>query len=169
MVGVATVGELGEVLVGANGLTLYAFTKDVDGASTCLDACAAAWPALTVTEGFAVAAGLDGAVFTTVERPDGTKQLKVGKWPLYYYAGDGAPGETNGQGVGEVWFAVAADRHAGEAGRDGAGHRLVGPSRIGRRCVRSRGNLGAGLLRLLRSRHRPVPSWSSRRSGTSAR
>jgi predicted lipoprotein with Yx(FWY)xxD motif len=105
----AEVGAFGTVLVGANGNTLYAFTKDVDGVSTCFDACAAAWPAVTVTEGFAPPAGVDPALVTTVDRPDGTKQLKIGKWPLYFYAGDGAPGETNGQGVGGVWFVEGAD------------------------------------------------------------
>ena len=105
----AEVGTFGTVLVGANGNTLYAFTKDVDGVSTCFDACAAAWPAVTVTDGFAPPAGVDPALVTSVDRPDGTKQLKIGKWPLYFYAGDGAPGETNGQGVGGVWFVEGAD------------------------------------------------------------
>ncbi|MET0866007.1 MAG: hypothetical protein ABWZ98_16875 [Nakamurella sp.] len=108
-VAVAQAGTLGQVLVGANGNTLYAFTKDVDGVSTCFDACAAAWPAVTVTAGFTPPAGIDPGLVTTIDRPDGSKQLKVGKWPLYFYAGDGAPGETNGQGVGGVWFAEAAD------------------------------------------------------------
>jgi len=106
---VAEAGTLGQVLVGANGNTLYAFTKDVDGISTCFDACAAAWPAVTVTAGFTPPAGVDPALVSTVDRPDGSQQLKIGKWPLYFYAGDGAPGETNGQGVGGVWFAQAAD------------------------------------------------------------
>jgi len=106
---VAQAGTLGQVLVGANGNTLYAFTKDVDGVSTCFDACAAAWPAVTVTAGFTPPAGVDPALVSAVDRPDGSQQLKIGKWPLYFYAGDGAPGETNGQGVGGVWFAQAAD------------------------------------------------------------
>jgi predicted lipoprotein with Yx(FWY)xxD motif len=105
----AQAGTLGQVLVGANGHTLYAFTKDVDGVSTCFDACAAAWPAVTVTAGFTPPAGVNAALVGTVDRPDGSKQLKIGKWPLYFYAGDGAPGKTNGQGVGAVWFAQAAD------------------------------------------------------------
>jgi predicted lipoprotein with Yx(FWY)xxD motif len=106
---VAQVGAFGSILVGADGRTLYAFTKDVDGRSTCVDACAAAWPAVTVTDGFTPPTGVDPALVSTVDRPDGSKQLKVGKWPLYYYAGDGAKGETNGQGVGGVWFVVKAD------------------------------------------------------------
>jgi len=107
--GLAEAGALGQVIVGANGHTLYAFTKDVDGVSTCFDACAAAWPAVPVTDGFAPPAGVDPALVSSVDRPDGTKQLKIGKWPLYFYAGDGAPGETNGQAVGGVWFVQAAD------------------------------------------------------------
>jgi len=106
---VAEVGAFGSILVGSDGRTLYAFTKDADGQSTCFDACAAAWPAATVTDGFTPPAGVDPALVSTVDRPDGSKQLKVGKWPLYYYAGDGAQGDTNGQGVGGVWFVVKAD------------------------------------------------------------
>jgi len=106
---VAEVGSFGSILVGEDGRTLYAFTKDVDGQTTCVDACAVAWPAVTVADGFTPPAGVDPALVSAVDRPDGSRQLKVGKWPLYYYAGDGAPGETNGQGVGGVWFVVKAD------------------------------------------------------------
>ena len=105
----AEVSTFGQVLVGANGNTLYAFTKDVDGVSTCFDACAAAWPAVIVTDSFTPPAGVDPALVTSVDRPDGAKQLKIGKWPLYFYAGDGATGEANGQGVGGVWFVEGAD------------------------------------------------------------
>ena len=105
----AEVSTFGQVLVGANGNTLYAFTKDVDGVSTCFDACAAAWPAVIVTAGFTPPAGVDPALVTSVDRPDGTKQLKIGTWPMYFYAGDGAPGEANGQGVGGVWFVEGAN------------------------------------------------------------
>ena len=86
------VGTLGTVLVGANGNTLYAFTKDVDGVSTCFDACAAAWPAVTVTDGFAPPAGVDPPWSPPSIGRTARKQLKIGKWPLYFYAGDGAPG-----------------------------------------------------------------------------
>jgi len=106
---VAEVGTFGPILVGEGGRTLYAFTKDTDGLSTCVDACANAWPALTVAAGFTPPAGVDPTLVSAVDRADGTRQLKVGKWPLYYYSGDGAQGETNGQGVGGVWFVVKAD------------------------------------------------------------
>ena len=96
---------LGRVLVDATGLTLYGRTVDTNGMPTCVDACATAWPPLTVA-GSSLPAGLDAKVFSVVARPDGSYQLKAGKWPLYRYAGDAKAGDTNGQGSGGVWFAV---------------------------------------------------------------
>ncbi len=100
--------DLGTVLVDAEGLTLYGLTDDTDGVSTCDDACADAWPPLTV-DGTELPAGLDPNLFSVVERSDGTFQLNAAKWPLYRFAGDAAPGDINGQGSGGVWFAVAPD------------------------------------------------------------
>jgi predicted lipoprotein with Yx(FWY)xxD motif len=100
--------SLGTVLVDAEGLTLYGLTDDTAGVSTCDGACADAWPPLTV-DGPDLPAGLDADVFSVVERSDGTFQLKAGEWPLYRFAGDAGPGDTNGQGSGGVWFAAAPD------------------------------------------------------------
>jgi len=96
---------LGPVLVDAHGLTLYGRTPEANGIPTCVDACAQAWPPLTVA-GASVPAGLDAKVFSVVTRPDGSHQLKAGKWPLYRYSGDASAGDTNGQGTGGVWFVV---------------------------------------------------------------
>lgn len=101
--------ELGGVLVDGEGRTLYAFTKDEAGTPTCAGDCADAWPAALVEGDIVPGAGLDPATFTLVEGVDGGQQLKAGKWPLYRFAGDSAPGDINGQGSGDVWFAVAAD------------------------------------------------------------
>ena len=104
------IGEtpIGVALTDADGFTLYGFTNDGDGHPTCNDACANAWPPLLV-ENDVVPAGLDAAVFSVVSRDDGSFQLKAGKWPLYRFAGDDAPGQTNGQGSGDVWFVVNPD------------------------------------------------------------
>ena len=108
----ATVSEadsdIGAVLVDADGFTLYGLTDDTDGVSTCADACAEAWPPLTV-DSAELPAGLDADLFRVIERSDGTFQLQAGAWPLYRFAGDTAPGDVNGQGSGGVWFAVAPD------------------------------------------------------------
>jgi predicted lipoprotein with Yx(FWY)xxD motif len=99
---------LGTVLVDAEGLTLYGLTDDTGGAPSCDGACAEAWPPLTV-DGPDLPAGLDPNLYSVVERSDGTFQLEAGEWPLYRFAGDAAPGDTNGQGSGGVWFAVTPD------------------------------------------------------------
>ena len=97
--------DLGDVMVDADGLTLYGFTLDTNGTPTCLDKCADAWPPLLV-DGPDLPAGLDPNIFTVVERPDGSHQLKAGKWPLYNFAGDAEAGDVNGQGSGGVWFVL---------------------------------------------------------------
>ena len=93
----------------ADGLTLYGFTNDVDAISTCYSTCAEAWPPVIVDEEWAVGPGLDIGIFSTTEREDGTLQLVAGKFPLYTFGGDAAPGDITGQGSGEVWFAVTLD------------------------------------------------------------
>ncbi len=116
--------DLGTVLVDPDGFTLYGFTEDVDGAPTCFDACADAWPPVLVD---ALPTNLNSAAFSVVERGDGTLQLRSGKWPLYRFAGDGAPGDINGQASGGVWFVVNADGGlikdgaAAESGTDSSG------------------------------------------------
>lgn len=108
-VAVATDPDLGQILVDGEGRTLYGFMNDTDGVPTCVDACAANWPALVVTGDITVGAGLDASDFTTVARTDGGMQVKVGDQPLYRFANDTAAGDTNGQGVGGVWFVVGPD------------------------------------------------------------
>ena len=102
--------ELGEVLVDADGMTLYLFMPDSMETSACTDDCVSAWPPLMAE---AVAGdGVDQALLTTAPRTDGDDQVAYNGHRLYTYAGDSAPGDTTGHGVGDVWFAVNA---AGEA------------------------------------------------------
>jgi predicted lipoprotein with Yx(FWY)xxD motif len=105
-VSVATT-DLGDVLVDPDGFTMYVFTNDTDGESTCYDDCAALWP--PVPGDTAIGSGLDAGMFSTVDRTDGTTQLTVNGQPLYRYTPDTAAGQTTGQGVGGVWFVVGAD------------------------------------------------------------
>ena len=97
---------LGTILVDQEGFTLYAFFNDTDGESTCTGDCLANWPAAVVEGGELNVGSLDPALFSTVENPEAGTMLKVGDWPLYRFAGDAAPGDVNGQGVGEVWYVV---------------------------------------------------------------
>jgi predicted lipoprotein with Yx(FWY)xxD motif len=103
-----TSGDLGEYLVDGDGNTLYLFMPDEGGGeSTCYDDCAANWPPF---EGEASAGeGVDTALVSTTARTDGTTQVTYNGWPLYYFGGDAAPGDTNGQGVLDIWYVVGAD------------------------------------------------------------
>lgn len=96
--------DLGTILVDAEGFTLYIFTNDTDGTSTCYDACAETWP--PVPADTPISPDLDASLFGSTARDDGTEQLTVGGMPLYLYAPDTSPGDTTGQGVGGVWFVV---------------------------------------------------------------
>jgi len=99
--------ELGNFLVDSAGMTLYRFNLDEPGASNCVDQCAVNWPPLLVEEG-RVPTGNAGVVgqLGTIERDDGTIQVTYQGMPLYYWVDDAAPGDTNGQGVNDVWFVV---------------------------------------------------------------
>lgn len=111
---------LGEILTDANGMSLYLFTNDSDGESSCSDDCAAAWPPLTV-ESTADAVAGDGVIgeIGTIERDDGSLQVTIGGAPLYLYAADAEPGDLAGHQVGGVWFAVTPEGQAAgeEAGQ----------------------------------------------------
>ncbi len=112
-------GKLGDILVDADGRTLYAFTKDKGDQSACSGECATNWPALT---GPATAGtGAQAALLSTAMQADGSSQVTYGGKPLYYFAGDAKAGDTNGQAVGSVWFAVAADGELVKAKAKAAG------------------------------------------------
>lgn len=105
--------NLGQFLVGEDGKTLYLFTPDSATKSVCNAECAAAWPPLTLEDGETVTGG-EGVTgtFTTITRDDGTKQAAYNGHPLYYYAGDKAAGDVNGQGLNSKWYVVGADGNA---------------------------------------------------------
>jgi predicted lipoprotein with Yx(FWY)xxD motif len=96
---------LGAYLTGLNGMTLYVFTKDTADTSTCTGSCATNWPPLTVASGVTIT-GPSGApgTFATITRSDGTLQVTYDHMPLYYFAGDSAAGDHNGQGKLGSWF-----------------------------------------------------------------
>lgn len=115
-------GTLGDILVGEEGLTLYIFTKDTSGKSVCNGDCAANWPPFVLEDDETVTAGagVSGALATIV-RDDGTRQVTYEGAPLYYFAADAKAGDTNGQGVGDVWFVATPSGSSGPAGSAGGG------------------------------------------------
>jgi predicted lipoprotein with Yx(FWY)xxD motif len=100
--------DFGEILTDGEGRTLYLFTQDTEGASTCSGGCAEAWPAFTV-DGEAIAGeGIDQSLLGAITRDDGATQVTYNGHPLYYYADDVNPGDTLGQGRGDAWYVLDA-------------------------------------------------------------
>jgi predicted lipoprotein with Yx(FWY)xxD motif len=104
--------DLGEILADAEGRTVYLFTRDSDGTSACTGDCLTAWPPLEASGPPVAGDGVDDSKLGTITRDDGTEQVTYASMPLYYFAGDSAAGDVNGQGVNDVWWVVDADGEA---------------------------------------------------------
>ena len=107
---VATATTFIGTVMTSGGFTLYRNTKDkaVPPTSSCLGTCTSTWPPIDA-EAQPTLDGVDATLIGTAVRPDGTKQLTVGGWPVYRYIKDMLPGTVNGQGIDGVWQAVGAD------------------------------------------------------------
>ncbi|MEV4432904.1 SCO0930 family lipoprotein [Streptomyces sp. NPDC049555] len=99
--------KLGRILVDGQGRTLYRFAKDNPWPMkfACTGACLETWkPAKPADK--AKVKDVPEKLVSTVTRPDGTQQLAIDCWPVYWFTGDNAPGDVNGQGKQGLWFAV---------------------------------------------------------------
>ncbi|WP_217180336.1 hypothetical protein [Streptomyces sp. AC495_CC817] len=100
---------LGSIVVDGDGMTLYMFDKDTQGSreSACTGECLTNWPPFTVDDAAPSVDGITGEV-GTITTADGSTQVTLNGWPLYYFAGDTAAGDVNGQGVGGIWWVLTA-------------------------------------------------------------
>ncbi|MCX5197937.1 SCO0930 family lipoprotein [Streptomyces sp. NBC_00249] len=102
--------KLGDHIVDGNGMTVYRFKPDTAWpmVSKCEGDCVAKWPVVPPVDK-ANAKGIIEKNYLVLDRPDGKKQQTVNCWPVYTFTGDKKAGDTNGQGVGGTWYAVAPD------------------------------------------------------------
>jgi predicted lipoprotein with Yx(FWY)xxD motif len=102
---------LGVILVDGSGRTVYEFANDTNGTSACTGTCATNWPPVAAPSPLPTSlSGVTGQL-GVITRQDGTSQLSVAGHPLYTFAGDTAPGQTNGQGKtldGGLWTVASA-------------------------------------------------------------
>ena len=84
-----------QYLADGNGKTLYTYGSDTANTSNCTGTCLDTWPAYKATS---TSAALPTNV-GTITRSDGSVQYTYKKMPLYYYVGDSAAGQVNGDGV----------------------------------------------------------------------
>jgi predicted lipoprotein with Yx(FWY)xxD motif len=106
----AASSSLGKILVDSHGRTLYLWQADTGPMSTCSGACAAAWPPLLSTGTPTAGNGAKASLLGTTKRSGGEEQVTYNQHPLYHFAGDTAPGQTNGQGstgFGALWYVVS--------------------------------------------------------------
>ncbi|MEO8412670.1 MAG: hypothetical protein ABI472_03390 [Ginsengibacter sp.] len=121
-INLSTNAILGQYLTNNNGLTLYIFANDADGASSCTGGCELTWPAFnTVLVTAKIDKGLNAIDFATITNAGGKKQVTYKGWPLYTYSPStdnsyGIPhnvaetaGSTKGDGVGGTWFIAKPD------------------------------------------------------------
>jgi predicted lipoprotein with Yx(FWY)xxD motif len=102
--------KIGYVLANAGGFTLYWYSRDVKGggSSACTGQCLGTWPALTGKPAAVSGIKLNG-ILGTITRPGGIVQATYNGYPLYTYAGDTGPGNTEGNGIGGVWHVITGN------------------------------------------------------------
>jgi predicted lipoprotein with Yx(FWY)xxD motif len=102
-------GGAGTHLTDASGRTLYLFTADTGMTSMCTGSCATEWRPLTAAATPHAAGTVSPTMIAVSARSGGQQQVTYGGHPLYYFAGDSAAGQTNGQGLnafGGHWWLV---------------------------------------------------------------
>jgi predicted lipoprotein with Yx(FWY)xxD motif len=98
---------LGVILVDSKGMTVYVFDSDKNGTIACVGGCVGAWPPVVLEAGATLpTTGALAADLSTVDRPDGAKQVAYKGRPVYRFSGDSKPGDIKGDGVGGIWHAV---------------------------------------------------------------
>ena len=97
--------SIGPVLADSKGFTLYWYSKDTRMTSNCTGGCATAWPPVIGKPAAAMGVRLTGKL-GTITRAGGKVQATYKGHPLYTYAGDTAPGQVKGNGLGGVWHVL---------------------------------------------------------------
>jgi predicted lipoprotein with Yx(FWY)xxD motif len=113
--------DVGDVLTGPSGRTLYLFEKDKSPKSTCSGECANDWPPLMASGKPAAGSGVKASMLGTTKRSNGKEQVTYNGHPLYYYEGDKKAGQTAGQGIdafGAEWYVVGANGSKVEGGEE---------------------------------------------------
>ncbi|MFD5309852.1 COG4315 family predicted lipoprotein [Streptomyces ardesiacus] len=120
-------GTYGKTLVDEKGRTLYLFEKDSKDKSKCDGDCAKAWPPFTVKSTPNAGNGVKKDLLKTIKRDDGSEQVAYNGHPLYRFANDQKPGDTNGQDLeafGAKWYVINpnGDKVTSKAKTGGGGY-----------------------------------------------
>jgi predicted lipoprotein with Yx(FWY)xxD motif len=105
-------GQSQTVLTNAKGLTLYYFTPDSATQSACSGQCAQTWPPLFFTGSGSPTSSANLTGKLSVLADVNGNQIEYNSHLLYAFAGDTAPGQTNGQGLFGKWFVATPELSA---------------------------------------------------------
>ena len=98
--------QLGTILTGPTGMTLYTFAHET-ATFACEDGCAENWPPLLIAFEPVAPAGLPGQLGVVQRRPGEHRgarlQVSYQGQPLYYWSRDQRPGDAFGEGIGGIW------------------------------------------------------------------
>jgi predicted lipoprotein with Yx(FWY)xxD motif len=116
----AEVTPVGEVLANPHGMTVYYYSKDKPGSGTsaCAGTCARAWPPVIAPVRIPAGMTLPGPL-GSIALPGGKRQVTINGYPIYKYAGDKAPGQASGNGIGGEWHVIKLT--ASSSGGSGSG------------------------------------------------
>lgn len=104
-------GDLDPVVLNAANRVVYVFDKDEKNKSNCVDKCKDTWPPVELGKTPKVMwAGINRNDLGVIRRPDDHNlQLTLKGRPLYLFSGDKKAFDTNGEAVGNTWWAVTPD------------------------------------------------------------
>ena len=98
-----------KIVISQSRRTLYHLTSEKGKKFVCTGSCATIWPPLTIPKGAKLVAGpgITKSKLRTIKRPDGRIQVTYYGLTLYRYSGDTKAGQTNGEGIQRIWYAVS--------------------------------------------------------------
>jgi predicted lipoprotein with Yx(FWY)xxD motif len=100
---------LGQIIVDGSGRSLYLFEKDRHGRSACSGVCTVYWPPLLTNGRPTAVKGAKPSLLGSIRRADGSHQVTYAGHPVYFFSGDAARGQTNGEGLkdfGAAWYVL---------------------------------------------------------------
>jgi len=100
--------SLGKVAVDAGGKTLYLFANDQGTTSSVPANILTAWPPIKATGTPVAGPGIDAAKLGVAMQANNENWVTYNGHVVYTFSGDAAPGDTNGQGLANVWYVISA-------------------------------------------------------------
>jgi predicted lipoprotein with Yx(FWY)xxD motif len=99
--------NLGQIVVGGKGKgrAMYRYDRDSMRKS---NYSGKTWSPVIVDQTPQIV-GVAQNLIGTILRSDGTKQLTLAGWPMYFFSGDVKSGDVKGEGMGGTWWAVRSD------------------------------------------------------------